>query len=86
VAAQRRQPRFRAGGHAHPQRSVTPSPAHFTPTFRPRALPGAGRLSTAADATADQLPDDDPFDLDITLQSDNLSAAASSIRDAFTFV
>ncbi|MBV6700262.1 hypothetical protein KV557_24685 [Kitasatospora aureofaciens] len=41
-------------------------------------------FDAAADKELGSLPDDDPFDFDIRLAADNLSAAASDIRRAIS--
>ena len=48
-------------------------------------VPGAfgDVLDAAADAEMQTLPDDDPYDFDIRLHADNLSGAASDVRNAF---
>ncbi|MGO4459894.1 hypothetical protein AB4039_21740 [Streptomyces sp. M-16] len=46
----------------------------------------AGVLDAASAAVMDQLDDDDPYDFDIRLEGDNLSGAASEIRNAFRWL
>ncbi|MEU2454817.1 hypothetical protein ABZ605_32605 [Streptomyces sp. NPDC012765] len=46
----------------------------------------AGVLDAASTAVMDQLDDDDPYDVDIRLEGDNLSGAASEIRNAFRWL